>query len=164
MSSSAKERALGAPFQPTAGSEEAGQRPGKPPSWVSERPPCQPQARAGPLTPPPSALLPPTCPACLLQLCVPAVGSALGTVLPPVGPRARPTGEGLSCPLPETGVPAVNSDLCPVTHPHRPAWPPDCPGSQPGSFRGCPCLSPRLLGRAGSPRAFDVGGREASLG
>lgn len=87
---------------------------------------------------------------------------ALGTVLAPVGPRAWPTGEGLSCPLPETGVPAVNSDLCPGP-PRLPAWPPGLPW-EPGSFPGCPCLSPRLLGWRAVPGPLTWGGREARPG
>ena len=56
----------------------------------------------------------------------------------------------------------MNSDLCPGP-PRLPAWPPGLPW-EPGSFPGCPCLSPRLLGWRAVPGPLTWGGREARPG
>lgn len=151
-------RALGPPFQPTAGSAETRQRPGKPPGCRSGPPPSQLQGLgSGASDPSPLSLswlrLPLLPPSALAA----SSYRALGTVLPPAGPRARPSrGGGLSCPLPGTRVPAVSTDLCPSP----PAQLPGLPWEM-GSFRGCPCLSPRLLGRRVVPGPLTWGGREA---
>lgn len=56
----------------------------------------------------------------------------------------------------------MNSDLCPGP-PRLPAWPRGLPW-EPGSFLGCPCLSPRLLGWRAVPGPLTWGGREARPG